>query len=162
VLSYHSNAHLVNEVFMYTHILIPTDGSELAQNGVDHGLSLAKALGSRVTIITATEPFPVPTGGAAWGVTSADIASYNDGREKAAEEMMAPIKATAEKMGIQADTVHVPGARAATAILETAEQLGCNLIVMASHGRRGVKRLLLGSQAAEVVSSSTVPVLVIR
>lgn len=147
---------------MYTHILIPTDGSEFAQAGVDHGLSLAKALGSKVTIITVTEPFPVPTGGAGWGVTRADIDNYNAARAKEAETMLASIKTTAEKMGIELETIHVPGSRAATAILEVAEQVGCNLIVMASHGRRGVKRLILGSQAAEVVSSSSVPVLVIR
>ena len=147
---------------MYTHILVPTDGSELAQNGVDHGLSLAKALGSKVTIMTAIEPFTVPTGAAAWGVTAANIGSYNAGREKDAEDMMAPIKAMAEKMGLQANTVLMPNESAAAAILDAADQVGCNLIVMASHGRRGMKRLILGSQAAEVVSSSKIPVLIIR
>jgi nucleotide-binding universal stress UspA family protein len=147
---------------MYTHILISTDGSEFAQNGVDHGLSLAKALASKVTIITATEPVPVPVGAAAWVVTPKEIASYEAGRKKEAEGLLASVKATAEKMGIEANTVHVPDTRAATAILETAQRAGCNLIVMASHGRRGVKRLLLGSQAAEVVTSSPLPVLVVR
>lgn len=147
---------------MYTHILISTDGSELAQKGVDHGLSLAKALGSKVTIITATEPFPIPTGTAAWVVTPNEIAGYAAGRKKEAEDLLALVKATAEKMGIDANAVHVPDTRAATAILETAQQAACNLIVMASHGRRGVKRILLGSQAAEVVTSSLVPVLVVR
>lgn len=147
---------------MYTHILISTDGSEFAQNGVDHGLSLAKALGSKVTIITATEPFPVPVGTAAWIVTPAQVAGYAADRRKEAEELLASVKATAEGMGVKAETVHVPDARAAAAILDTAKNASCNLIVMASHGRRGVKRLLLGSQAAEVVSSSPVPVLIIR
>lgn len=147
---------------MYTHILISTDGSEFAQNGVNHGLSLAKGLGSKVTIITATEPFPLPVGTAAWVVTPKEIASYSAGRKKEAEELLASVKATAEKMGIEANTVHVPDARAAKAILETAERAACNLIVMASHGRRGVKRILLGSQAAEVVSNSPVPVLIVR
>ncbi|MHA6645848.1 universal stress protein [Mesorhizobium sp. A623] len=147
---------------MYTHILISTDGSEFAQKGVDHGLSLAKALGSKVTIITATEPFPIPTGTAAWVVTPNEIAGYTAGRKNEAEDLLASVKAAAEKMGIDANAVHVPDARAATAILETAQRAGCNLIVMASHGRRGVKRLLLGSQAAEVVTSSPVPVLVVR
>ena len=147
---------------MYTHILISTDGSEFAQKGVDQGLSLAKALGSKVTIITATEPFPVPVGAAAWVVTPKEIASYEAGRKKEAEELLTSVKATAEMMGIEAHTVHVPDAGAATAILETAQRAGCNLVVMASHGRRGVKRILLGSQAAEVVTSSPVPVLVVR
>lgn len=147
---------------MYTHILIPTDGSEFAQAGVDHGLSLAKLIGSKVTIVTATEPFPTPTGTAAWVVTPSEIKHYEADCKKAAEDVLASIKATAERMGIVADTVHVPDARGAAAILATAQEAGCNLIVMASHGRRGVKRLLLGSQAAEVVVNSPVPVLIVK
>ncbi len=147
---------------MYKHILISTDGSELAQKGVDHGLSLAKALGSKVTLITVTEPFPVPTGGAAWVVTPADIDGYAADRKRFAEEILAPQKEAAEKLGLAVEAVHVPDARAAAAILEAVPQTGCDLIVMGSHGRRGVKRLILGSQAAEVVSSSSVPVLIVR
>jgi len=146
---------------MYTHILIPTDGSELAQKGVDHGLSLAKALGSKVTIITASAPFPLPVGGVAWGIKTEDVDRYFAECETAAKELLAKIKATATKMDVPADTIHVPDARPAAAILETAKQVTCNLIVMASHGRRGVERLLLGSQAAEVVSSSPIPVLIV-
>jgi nucleotide-binding universal stress UspA family protein len=147
---------------MYKHILISTDGSELAQKGVDHGLSLAQALGAEVTLITATEPFPVPTGGAAWVVTPADMDGYSADRKKFACEVLAPQKEAAEKLGLAVETVHVPDARAAAAILEAVPQIGCDLIVMGSHGRRGVKRLILGSQAAEVVSSSSVPVLIVR
>lgn len=147
---------------MYTHILISTDGSEFAQTGIDHGLSLAKALGSKVTIVTATEPYPTPVGTAAWVITPREITSYAADRKKDAEELLAKITAAAEKMGIEVDTVHVPNTNAAAAILETAQNASCNLIVMASHGRRGVKRLLLGSQAAEVISNSPVPVLLIR
>lgn len=146
---------------MYTHILIPTDGSELAQRGVDHGLSLAKALGGKVTIITASAPFPLPVGGVSWGIKTEDIDRYFADCEAAAQDLLAKMKATATKMGIPADTIYVPDARPAAAILETAKQATCNLIVMASHGRRGVERLLLGSQAAEVVSSSPIPVLIV-
>lgn len=149
---------------MYSHILISTDGSQFAQAGVDHGLSLAKALGSKVTIITATEPFPTPgaAGGAGWIATPDDFESYQASRKKFAEGILAPLKAAAEKMGIKVDTVHVPDSWAATAIAETAQQAGCDLIVMASHGRRGVRRLLLGSQTAEVLTHSKVPILVVR
>lgn len=149
---------------VYKHILISTDGSQFAQAGVDHGLSLAKALGSKVTIITATEPFPVPgtASGAGWIATPDDFESYQDSRKKFAEGILAPLKAAAEKMGVKADTIHVPDAWAATAIVETAQQAGCDLVVMASHGRRGVKRLLLGSQTAEVLTHSKIPVLVVR
>jgi nucleotide-binding universal stress UspA family protein len=79
-----------------------------------------------------------------------------------AAEILAKIKAAADKIGVIAETVHVPDSRPAEAILESAARHGCSLIVMASHGRRGISRLLLGSQTAEVVAHSPVPVLVVR
>jgi len=146
---------------MYTHILVPTDGSELAQNGVNHALSLAKALGSKVTIITATDPFPVSYG-EGWVPSAEDYERFEEANSQVAAELLAKIKAEAEKSGVPADTVHVPNKTAATAIVETAQRLGCNLIVMSSHGRRGIVRVLLGSQTTEVLGHSPVPVLVVR
>ncbi|RDE07832.1 universal stress protein [Pelagibacterium lacus] len=146
---------------MYTHILVPTDGSELAQYGVSHALSLAKALGSKVTIITATEPFPIIYG-RYWQPGLQEAQQFEEINSKAAAELLASTKAEAEKMGIVAETVHVPNQTAATAIVEAAASLGCNLIVMSSHGRRGIARALLGSQTTEVLTQSTVPVLVVR
>jgi nucleotide-binding universal stress UspA family protein len=146
---------------MYTHILVPTDGSELAQNGVDHALSLAKALGSKVTVITATEPFPfIYSDG--WVPSEEDVRQFEERQEQGAAETLAKVKAQADGMGVPADTVHAPKDKAASAIVETAQRLGCNLIVMSSHGRRGIVRMLLGSQASEVLANSTVPVLVVR
>ena len=83
-------------------------------------------------------------------------------QKKFAGETLAAAQAAAGKAGVKADHLHVADARAADAILETAEARGCDLIVMASHGRRGVERMLLGSQTAEVVSHSRLPVLVVR
>ena len=149
---------------MYTHILISTDGSELAQHGVDHGLSLAKALGSKVTIVTATEPFPAAAAGAmgAWVPAPVDYDGYDAGQQELAKGILSTAKAAAEKMGIEADTVHVPNSRPAVAIIDTAQQHDCNLIVMASHGRRGLTKVLLGSQTSEVLVTATIPVLVVR
>jgi nucleotide-binding universal stress UspA family protein len=149
---------------VYTHILISTDGSELAQHGVDHGLSLAKALGSKVTIVTATEPFPPATAGAmgGWVPAPVDYEGYGAGQQELAEKILSAAKAAAEKMGIEADTVHVPDTWPAVAIVDTAQQRNCNLIVMASHGRRGLAKVLLGSQTSEVLVTATVPVLVVR
>ncbi len=149
---------------MYDHILLPTDGSELAHHGVEQGLSLARALGSKVTIIVATEPFPIQATatGSGWVASSSDFETYDQSQKQFAEEVLAAAKAEAGKAGIEADTVHVPDAFAAAAIVETAQRLGCGLIVIASHGRRGFKRLLLGSQTAEVLATATVPVLVVR
>lgn len=150
---------------MYTHILIATDGSELAQRGVDHGLSLAKDLGARVTILTATEPFPFRASAgvaAGWVPGPDDFSLYEQGQKESADKLLADVKAAAERMGVTADTVHVPDLHPAEAIVQTAKAKDCNLIVMASHGRRGLGRLLLGSQTSEVVTTSTVPVLVVR
>ena len=150
---------------MYKHILISTDGSEVAQKGVDHGLSLAKNLGARVTIIMATERFPVSvhTGIAGgWIPGPEEMARYEAGQKQVAQEVLAAVAAAAKKLGVPADTVHVPDAYAAEAIIEVAKARDCSLIVMASHGRRGLRKLVLGSQTSEVLADSPVPVLVVR
>lgn len=149
---------------MYNHILIATDGSEFAQRGIDHGLGLAKALGARVTIAIATAPFFVPSaaGAEGWVPSDAERANFEASQKTFAEGVLKSVKDTASKMGVTADTIHVADALPATAIVETAQSAGCSLIVMASHGRRGLRRLLLGSQASEVLAHSTVPVLVVR
>ncbi|CDN95864.1 MULTISPECIES: universal stress protein [Hyphomicrobiales] len=146
---------------MYQHILIATDGSELAQKGVAHGLSLAKSLGARVTFVTVTEPFPVYAGDG-WAFGAEDIDRYDADQQKFAQDIFDALKEPADKTGVTYATRHVPGRRPAEAILEVAAEDGCSLIVMTSHGRRGLGRLLLGSQTSEVVSHSPVPVLVVR
>ncbi|RUM98782.1 universal stress protein [Pseudaminobacter arsenicus] len=139
---------------MYTHILLTTDGSELAQRGVDHGLTLAKHLGSKVTALTVTPPYPLQV------ATTVD--AWEAGQKEHADATLAPIRKVAFKMGVQAHVVHATNASPAEAIVDTAQRLGCDLIVMASHGRRGVSHLLLGSQTSEVAHYSAIPVLVVR
>lgn len=149
---------------MYNHILITTDGSDLAQRGVDQGLSLAKALGSKVTVVVATERFPIQsaTTSSGWIGSPVDYERYDEGQKRFASDILSAVKAEAGKLGIVANTLHVPDEHPATAILEAASSHDCDLIVMASHGRRGIKRLLLGSQTAEVLAHSHTPVLVVR
>ena len=146
---------------MYTHILVPSDGSELAQKGIDHALSLAKALGSKITIVTATEPFPIIYG-RAWQPGAMELERFEGENRAAAAEVLSKVKTAAEKMGISADALHIPNRRASTAIVEASQKAGCNLIVMSSHGRSGIVGALLGSQTADVLAHSTVPVLVVR
>jgi nucleotide-binding universal stress UspA family protein len=146
---------------MYKHILISTDGSELAQKGVDNGLSLAKNLNAQVMVVTVTEPFPVYAG-EGWALGPGDFERYDADQIRFTQELLAPIKASADKLGVTCETRHVPNRRPAEAILDTAAEEGCSLIVMASHGRRGLERLFLGSQTHEVVSRSSLPVLVVR
>ena len=149
---------------MYTHILIPTDGSELAQAGVAHGLALAKQHGARVTAMTATE---APGGQFAysselWTPGEAEMAAYEQECSHDAEAILASVKAIAGQLGLDAETIHVADRRAAPAILDTARNRGCDAIVMASHGRSGMTRVVLGSQTAEVLANATMPVVVVR
>jgi nucleotide-binding universal stress UspA family protein len=146
---------------MYEHILISTDGSEVAQRGVDHGLSLAKSVGAKVTIVMVTERFPIYSS-PDWIPGPNEIADYEARQKEAATKILADVKAGADRLGVDVETVHVPEAQPAEAIVATANKRHCNLIVMASHGRRGLRRLLLGSQTAEVLVSSSVPVLVVK
>ena len=100
---------------MYTHILISTDGSALAQRGVDHGLSLARTLGSKVTIITVTEPLPVlAMGDGAWAL---DLKDYEADQAKLAEGVLSIVRASAAKMGLEVKTVHVANSHPASAIV---------------------------------------------
>jgi len=149
---------------MYKHILISTDGSDVARKGVDHGLTLAKNLDARVTVITVTEPFPVyaSTAAAGWAPGPIDMAGYEEGQKDFADKVLASAKEAAGKLGVAAAVLHVPDARPAEAIVDAARSEGCSLIVMSSHGRRGLGRLLLGSQTSEVLTHSPVPVLVVR
>ncbi|CAN7428780.1 universal stress protein [Mesorhizobium sp. LjRoot246] len=149
---------------MYKHLLIATDGSELADKGVAHGLKLARGLGASVTFVTVSESFPIfAWGGAMAGYTAGDeLVAYKEEAGKYANEVLAKCKASAEAAGVAAEIIHVEDKRPAEAILELSQALGCDLIVMASHGRRGLGKLLLGSQTAEVLSYTEIPVLVVR
>ena len=146
---------------MYKHILISTDGSDLAQKGLDHGLTLAKGLGAKVTIATVTERLPVYFGLDA-GAAAVAYDGYGASQRDAARNTLTAAKAAAAKMGVTADTVLLENALPAEAILDTAKAHGCSLIAMASHGRRGLGRLVMGRVTAEVLAHSPVPVLVVR
>ena len=145
---------------MYKNILIATDGSELALKAVDQGLALAKALNAKATAITATEPWT--------SVASVELGmafpidEYEKACAEGAAKILGVVSKQAEKVGVACQTLHVKDQFAAEGIIETAKSRGCDLIVMASHGRRGLSRLLLGSQANNVVTHSAVPVLIYR
>jgi nucleotide-binding universal stress UspA family protein len=145
---------------MYKHILIAADGSELAQKAVTHGLALAKALGATVTAITVTDMFP--TGAYSSIPTPSMIECYEQAAAESAANILSSVCEATTKLGVPCATVHVKDQSPAEGILATAREKKCDLIVMASHGRRGVMRLLLGSQAQKVATLSAVPVLICR
>ena len=144
---------------MYKHLLIATDGSELAGKAVATGLQLAKALGAKVTAVTVTEAWAAMVPGE--GAFVFPVEEYERAAAQNAARILADVAAQAQKLGVACETVHVTEFPAEGIIL-TAKDKGCDLIVMASHGRRGISRVLLGSQAVRVLTHSTVPVLICR
>lgn len=145
---------------MYKHLLAATDGSELAMKGVDQALGLARALGARITIATVTEPWTtVAYGEMPLGFP---VEEYEKNAAENAERVLVGARAAATKAGVACETVHIKDQFPAEGLIDAAKQCGCDLIVMASHGRRGLSRLMLGSQAHRVVTLSTVPVLICR
>src|SRR5215204_1372779 len=148
---------------MYRHILIATDGSELANKAVTHGIALAKELKVPVSVVTVTE---------AW--SSLDLAhmarlgnrnpisQYEEMALTAANNILENAARVAKLQRVTCEMIHVRDQHPAAGIIATANDRGCDLIIMASHGRRGTNRLLLGSQANEVLTHSKVPALIIR
>ncbi|WP_029079947.1 universal stress protein [Bradyrhizobium sp. th.b2] len=127
---------------MYRHILIPTDGSKLAERGVAHGLALAKSVGAKVSAIYVVDPLLAVTG---------DFASVLDHAASAAK-----------KAGVSCETIQVENMPPHEAIIAAAEDNGCDLIVMSSHGLSGVSMLLIGSVTNKVLTYAKTPVLVCR
>jgi len=145
---------------MYNHILIATDGSELAGRAVEQGLDLAKALSSRVTVVTVTEPWTAAVSGE-WAVAF-PVEEYEKAAAANATKILEAVQTTAAQRGVVCDAVHVKDQYAAEGIVEEAKARGCDLIVMSSHGRRGIAKFVLGSQANKVLTHSTVPLLICR
>lgn len=149
---------------MYKNILIATDGSELADQGIKQGIALAKELGARVTFVSVTELLPSYgiVVAAEWASSPTAFAEYHDAIFAAAQEILHKAKTAANAAHVENAAIHVENQSPALGILEAAAKRNCDLIVIASHGRRGVNKILLGSQAAEIISRSDIPVLVIK
>ncbi len=145
---------------MYKNLLIATDGSELADKGVTHGLALAKALGAKVTVVTVSDPWTVFVTGEIGA--SFPVDEYEKACEVSASAILSAVAKRAEALGVPCEKRYVKDEFPAEGIIATAKKEGSDLIVMASHGRSGVQRLLLGSQANKVVTHSAVPVLICR
>jgi len=148
---------------MYKHILIATDGSERATLAVEHGLALAKQVGARVTIVTVTEPWSaLEMAQKAREGRPNPIGQFEEVAVTAANFILDAAVQRGKALGLSCDRVHVKDQHPAEGIVATAKERQSDLIVMASHGRRGLSRLLLGSQAYEVLTRSAVPALIVR
>ena len=145
---------------MFKQILIPTDGSVLSLIAIGPAIALAKAFSAGITGVTVSTPYHILT---ADPVMVADTEErYQRDCAKRAERDLAPIKEAARSAGLQYNSVHVYEDRVHEAIIGAAAKQGCDLVVIASHGRKGASALLLGSETTKVLTHSKVPVLVVR
>jgi nucleotide-binding universal stress UspA family protein len=148
---------------MYNKILIATDGSEIADKALSHGIALAKELESHVSVVTVSEMWSAleMAHDSTRGRTD-PIGDYEALATAAAKKVLDRAGELAKAQGIRCEPIHVADKHPAEGIIGVAQKIGADLIVIGSHGRRGVSRLLLGSQANEVVTLSNVPVLIVR
>jgi nucleotide-binding universal stress UspA family protein len=145
---------------MYSRILIATDGSELSDRAVDQGLALAKAVGAKVTIVRVTsQPAPMVYDGIMVAVPTEEIRAEI---AKSVEAYFVTLRGKAGALGVDAETLQVENDFPWQSIIDTARDKKAGLIVMASHGRRGLSAVLLGSETQKVLTHSTIPVLVCR
>lgn len=142
---------------MYERILVATDGSPLSRRAVRAAAGLAQACGARLTVLHVVSPYLQ-----AGGIDLAKLPGYGRAVEKAARGVLAAARAQARACNVSAEAATVVGGEPWKAILRAAGARRCDLIVMASHGRRGLKGLILGSEAAKVLTHATIPVLVVR
>jgi nucleotide-binding universal stress UspA family protein len=146
---------------MYRNILIATDGSALAEKAVSHGVSLAKAVGGKVTALIVEHPFNV------FDVPESKMrqmpeafAQHAMHAKQHAETVLGRVADAAKAAGVACETVQVEHEHPYQAIIETAKAKGCDVIVMASHGRSGISAVLLGSVTNKVLTHTDIPVLV--
>jgi len=145
---------------MYQHILLPTDGSEFSNKAIPQAIELAKSIGARVTGIHVSPTFHTFSTDPLVVTDLAD--DYEGDARKVGQEYLAVIEAAALAAGVPYEGVHVLHIHPYRAILDEAKQRGCDLIVMASHGRRGMAAVVLGSETHKVLTHGTIPTLVCR
>ena len=145
---------------MFKHLLIPTDGSPLSEGGALKGLQLARALGARVTALHVSPPFHVMTYRAEMVEDTRD--EYEHAAKVHAERHLAFVAKAAAEAGVACERVHRVSDDVHGSIIAVARDTGCDAIAMASHGRRGVAGVLIGSETQHVLTHSKLPVVVWR
>jgi nucleotide-binding universal stress UspA family protein len=145
---------------MHKHILIPTDGSALSLAAVEYGIALAKSVGAKVTVLTVSTPFHIFVVEPAMVTDTPE--QYARQAAALATKYLEAAKEIAMVAGVSCETVHLEHDHPYLAIIDVATKQSCDLIVMASHGRRGISAVLLGSETGKVLTHSSVPVLVVR
>ena len=145
---------------MYKHILVATDGSEISGRAVSHATELAQKLKARLLIVTITEPFHILS----LGVEQLESTrpEYNRHMAEHAQTVLASAAKIASEADVECQIFHRSAEHPYAAILNVANDRGCDLIVVGSHGRSGLSSLLLGSTTMKILAHSTIPILVVR
>lgn len=145
---------------MFKHLLLPSDGSPLSEAAVQTAMTFARSINSKVTGIHVMPEFHVLTYRADMLADTKD--KFANDSKSYANELLASIQSAAKLAGVACDTAAVTSDEPYAAIIRAADERNCDLIVMASHGRRGVRAILLGSETQKVLTHSNIPVLVLR
>ena len=145
---------------MFKHILLPTDGSELSEAAIQKGVQLAKSINAELTGFHVILPFHVFT--LQTEMLEDTKEQYERQSKVQAEQFLGVIRKAAEKAGVSCDTEYVTSSHPYEMIIKAAEKKGCDIIMMASHGRRGLQGLLIGSETHKVLTHTKIPVLVFR
>lgn len=146
---------------MFKHILMPTDGTEHSERAVERGIELAKLCGARVTGIHVMQDYRMMLGPEGLAPSELDENVEERDRERA-ESFLAFVRKTADAAGVPCETVIVKGMHPYDAIVDAANERGCDLIVMTSRYRKGLVSMLLGSEASRVLHRASIPVLTFR
>ncbi len=144
---------------MFKRILVPTDGSDITAKAVDAGIKLAQSLGAQLYTISVKEPFPYSAISEMQPVPPQD---FFDAQDRIANKRVHAVVELAHAAGLKCQAHTVEALHPWEAIIDHARHMECDLLVMASHGRRGVSALLLGSETQKVLTHSAIPVLVVR
>ena len=147
---------------MYQRILVATDGSTLSKKAVRSALGLASALGADLVALNVVPRYPMSYFEGNVSITLQEVSRIEKQWATEGQAMVDAVQQAAQAEGIQAKAVIARSNLVAEAIMAAAKKHKCDLIVMASHGRKGLKRVLLGSETQHVLAHSTVPVLVLR
>lgn len=147
---------------MYQRILVTTDGSTLSKKAVRGGIELAAAVGAELVVLNVVPRYPMSYFEGGMTISAEEVAKSEQNWADQGQAMVDKVKASAEAEGVTAKAVVARSDLVAEAIMSAAKKHKCDLIVMASHGRRGLKRVLLGSETQHVLTHSTTPVLVLR
>lgn len=147
---------------MFKHLLIPTDGSELSRMAVSKGVVFAQEIGAKITLFYVKPNFPVAYFGEGALIDPLTPSQFAEMVERQATEVLSAAAAVCAELGVVCDQKTGTHDAPYEAIIEAADSSGCDLIFMASHGRRGISGLLLGSETNKVLTHSKIPVLVYR